>query len=107
MPRITNQIYSDGLRNRRSAEQYSGVGSFQLEDCFTGNIEEQCKINWDDVDEFNAEKEKNREFSEIKINSDEYLAFLKKDSSMPDAKLHQLIELVDKDSLKGTPESHK
>ena len=55
--------------------------------------EKNCQFSWDDVDEFNEEKEKPREFSEIKINSDKFLDVLK-NPSLSETQRAQLFELA-------------
>ncbi|WP_218813449.1 hypothetical protein [Rickettsiella endosymbiont of Dermanyssus gallinae] len=63
-------------------------------------LEEGCEISWKDVDEFNEEKEKSREFSEIKINSEQFLVFLA-DPSLSETKRAQLLQLPDKTVVTG------
>ncbi|WP_341816351.1 ankyrin repeat domain-containing protein [Wolbachia endosymbiont (group A) of Nomada goodeniana] len=53
---------------------------------------EKCLFTWEDVDEFNLEKDENRDFGKIKVDSAKFLDYIK---DLPEEKLSQLIGLVD------------
>ncbi|BET35984.1 MULTISPECIES: tetratricopeptide repeat protein [Wolbachia] len=58
----------------------------------------ECKLSWEDVDEFNTEKDEKRDFSKIKIDSKKFIDYIK---DIPEEKRSQLIELADKVQVKG------
>ncbi|WP_265014495.1 hypothetical protein [Wolbachia endosymbiont (group B) of Celastrina argiolus] len=58
----------------------------------------QCELSWEDVDEFNTEKDEKRDFSKIKIDSKKFIDYIK---DIPEEKRSQLIELADKVQVKG------
>ncbi|WP_353280612.1 tetratricopeptide repeat protein [Wolbachia endosymbiont (group B) of Cyclophora punctaria] len=58
----------------------------------------ECKLSWEDVDEFNTEKDEKRDFSKIKIDSKKFIDYIK---DIPEEKRSQLIELEDKVQVKG------
>ncbi|WP_264723580.1 ankyrin repeat domain-containing protein [Wolbachia endosymbiont (group A) of Cheilosia soror] len=60
----------------------------------------ECELLWEDVDEFNEEKEESRDFNKIRINSDKFIDYMKSES-MSEAKLAQLIQLADKVQVTG------
>ncbi|WP_265029750.1 ankyrin repeat domain-containing protein [Wolbachia endosymbiont (group A) of Philonthus cognatus] len=60
----------------------------------------ECELLWEDVDEFNEEKEESRDFNKIRINSDKFIDYMKSES-MSEAKLAQLIQLADKVKVTG------
>ncbi|WP_218813948.1 hypothetical protein [Rickettsiella endosymbiont of Dermanyssus gallinae] len=82
-----------------------------FEDCLPGpsghhrrkrnTLEEACQSLWEDVDKFNEEKEKPRDFNKIKINSDRFIAFLE-NPSLSEARRVPLFELADKRPVMGT-----
>ena len=61
---------------------------------------ENCEFSWEDVDAFNEEKEKPRDFSAVKISSDRFLDHIAR-QSMSDKKLAQLIQLSDTTQVTG------
>ncbi|WP_254229729.1 hypothetical protein [Wolbachia pipientis] len=71
---------TSSLRNRREAK----IG--------------KCELSWEDVDEFNTEKDEKRDFSKIKIDSKKFIDYIK---DIPEEKRSQLIELADKVQVKG------
>ncbi|WP_341814031.1 tetratricopeptide repeat protein [Wolbachia endosymbiont (group B) of Dendrolimus pini] len=58
----------------------------------------KCELSWEDVDEFNTEKDEKRDFSKIKIDSKKFIDYIK---DIPEEKRSQLIELADKVQVKG------
>ncbi|WP_353281453.1 tetratricopeptide repeat protein [Wolbachia endosymbiont (group B) of Horisme vitalbata] len=58
----------------------------------------ECKLSWEDVNEFNTEKDEKRDFSKIKIDSKKFIDYIK---DIPEEKRSQLIELADKVQVKG------
>ncbi|UIP93003.1 tetratricopeptide repeat protein [Wolbachia endosymbiont of Anopheles demeilloni] len=71
---------TSSLRNRREAK----IGKFEL--------------SWEDIDEFNTEKDEKRDFSKIKIDSKKFIDYIK---DIPEEKRSQLIEIADKVQVKG------
>ncbi len=58
----------------------------------------QCELSWEDVDEFNTEKDEKRDFSKIKIDSKKFIDYIK---DIPEEKRSQLIELAGKVEVTG------
>ncbi|EEB55464.1 ankyrin repeat domain protein [Wolbachia endosymbiont of Culex quinquefasciatus JHB] len=53
--------------------------------------ESECLFTWEDVDEFNEEKDKKRDLSKIKIDSERFVSYIK---DLPEGKQSQLIQLA-------------
>ncbi|WP_218814682.1 ankyrin repeat domain-containing protein [Rickettsiella endosymbiont of Dermanyssus gallinae] len=64
-----------------------------------------CEISWEDVDEFNAEKEKPRDFDKIKINSEQFIDYLQS-KQHSEVKAAQLINLADSVVVTGKSTHH-
>ncbi|MFT4314720.1 MAG: FxSxx-COOH system tetratricopeptide repeat protein [Wolbachia pipientis] len=58
----------------------------------------ECELFWEDVDEFNTEKDEKRDFSKIEVDSEKFIDYIK---DLPEKKRSQLIELADKVQVKG------
>ncbi|CAQ54400.1 ankyrin repeat domain-containing protein [Wolbachia endosymbiont of Culex quinquefasciatus] len=54
-------------------------------------IGEKCLFTWEDVDEFNEEKDEKRDLSKIKIDSERFVSYIK---DLPKEKQSQLIQLA-------------
>ncbi|WP_264375752.1 ankyrin repeat domain-containing protein [Wolbachia endosymbiont (group B) of Sphaerophoria taeniata] len=65
------------------------------EKCLKGrkkrNAEGECLFTWEDVDEFNEEKDEKRDLSKIKIDSERFVNYIK---DLPKEKQSQLIQLA-------------
>ncbi|BET30009.1 hypothetical protein wCauBTS_06160 [Wolbachia pipientis] len=62
----------------------------------------ECLFTWEDVDEFNTEKDEKRDFSKIKIDSEKFVDYIK---DLPKEKSSQLIQLADKVKVIGESQS--
>ncbi|WP_264720033.1 NB-ARC domain-containing protein [Wolbachia endosymbiont (group B) of Eucosma cana] len=61
-------------------------------------VESECLFTWEDVDEFNVEKDEKRDFNKIEIDSKKFVNYIK---GLPEEKRSQLIELADKVKVTG------
>ncbi|QCB62657.1 hypothetical protein EJB00_03440 [Wolbachia endosymbiont of Drosophila mauritiana] len=58
----------------------------------------ECLFTWEDVDEFNVEKDENRDLGKIKIDSEKFVNYIK---DLPEGKRSQLIQLADEVRVTG------
>ncbi len=61
-------------------------------------IGEKCLFTWEDVDEFNEEKDEKRDLSKIKIDSEKFVSYIK---DLPKGKQSQLIQLAGEAQVTG------
>ncbi|WP_261368573.1 tetratricopeptide repeat protein [Wolbachia pipientis] len=81
------------------------LGSVSAEECLPGpshrkkrNAEGECLFTWEDVDEFNEEKDEIRDLSKIKIDSKKFIRYLE---NLPEEKRSQLIQLASEVKIGG------
>lgn len=74
-------------------------GKISAEECLPGpshrkkrNAENECLFTWEDVDEFNQEKDEIRDSSKINVDSEKFINYVK---NLPEEKRNQLIQLAD------------
>ncbi|WP_353272525.1 ankyrin repeat domain-containing protein [Wolbachia endosymbiont (group A) of Urophora cardui] len=60
--------------------------------------ESKCLFTWEDVDEFNEEKDERRNLGKIKIDGEKFIDYIK---DLPEGKQDQLIQLADKVRIVG------
>ncbi|WP_353273619.1 tetratricopeptide repeat protein [Wolbachia endosymbiont (group A) of Agelastica alni] len=85
-------------------------GSVLLEECLPSTshrrrkreAESECLFTWEDVDEFNLEKDEKRDFGKIKVDSEKFVNYIK---DLPEGKRSQLIQLADKVKVTGESQS--
>ncbi|UPA54511.1 ankyrin repeat domain-containing protein [Wolbachia pipientis] len=107
---ITNLLI-EKLRNVPSSDQQQEAvkqgGKVSAGECLPGPssgrrkreaIGEKCLFTWEDVDEFNEEKDEKRDFSKMKIDSEKFVSYIK---DLPEAKQSQLIQLADEVRVAG------
>ncbi|MBD0392011.1 ankyrin repeat domain-containing protein [Wolbachia endosymbiont of Pentalonia nigronervosa] len=64
--------------------------------------ENECLFTWEDVDEFNVEKDEKRSLSNIEIDSEKFISYVK---DLPQEKRDQLIQLADEVKVTGQSQS--
>ncbi|WP_339047305.1 latrotoxin-related protein [Candidatus Mesenet endosymbiont of Phosphuga atrata] len=74
----------------------SGGHEMQMAECLPNSrrkreAKNECLFTWEDVDEFNKEKDKKRDLSKINIDSGKFIHYLK---DLPEGKRTQLIQLA-------------
>ncbi|MDD9334628.1 MAG: ankyrin repeat domain-containing protein [Rickettsiaceae bacterium] len=62
----------------------------------------RCLFTWEDVDEFNEEKDEKRDFSKIKIDGERFVSYIK---DLPEEKQSQLIQLASGVKVTGESQS--
>ncbi|WP_265023939.1 ankyrin repeat domain-containing protein [Wolbachia endosymbiont (group A) of Epagoge grotiana] len=92
---IDNDYYHDSL----STEECLPSTSYNRKKREAKN---ECLFTWEDIDEFNEEKNEKRDFSKIKIDSEKFVNYIK---DLPEEKRSQLIELADKVRVAGNSQS--
>ncbi|WP_438456569.1 tetratricopeptide repeat protein [Wolbachia endosymbiont of Kerria lacca] len=65
-------------------------------------IGEKCLFTWEDIDEFNEEKDDRRDLSKIRIDGEKFISYIK---DLPEEKQSQLIQLADKVKVTGESQS--
>lgn len=84
----------------RQQESVQQGGRVSVEECLPSTssgrskreaIGEKCLFIWEDVDEFNEEKDEKRDLSKIKIDSEKFVSYIK---DLPEEKQSQLIQLA-------------
>ncbi|WP_264377974.1 ankyrin repeat domain-containing protein [Wolbachia endosymbiont (group B) of Philonthus cognatus] len=78
---------------------------YSLKECLPGsshrkkrNAENECLFTWEDVDEFNEEKDEIRDLSKINIDSKKFIRYLE---NLPEEKRSQLIQLASEVKIGG------
>nr|CAH7726410.1 unnamed protein product [Callosobruchus chinensis] len=84
-------------------------GRFVADECLPSpsyrqkrEAESNCLFTWEDVDEFNEEKDEKRDFSKIKIDSEKFVNYIK---DLPEGKQSQLIQLASGVKVTGESQS--
>ncbi|WP_341813296.1 ankyrin repeat domain-containing protein [Wolbachia endosymbiont (group B) of Germaria angustata] len=84
-------------------------GRFVADECLPSpsyrqkrEAESNCLFTWEDVDEFNEEKDEKRDFSKIKIDSEKFVSYIK---DLPEGKQSQLIQLASGVKVTGESQS--
>lgn len=105
-----DKALGNNQRAKESLERAAAIyhkGEALVEECLPGtssgrNKREaktgKCELSWEDVDKFNKEKGKKRDFSKITIDSAKFVNYIK---DLPEGKRSQLIELAGKVKVKG------
>ncbi len=100
------ELKKGNLKRKGSESDLQELKRTKVEDCLLNRrkreAESECQFTWEDVDEFNEEKDEKRDFSKIKIDGERFVSYIK---DLPEEKQSQLIQLADKVKITGESQS--
>ncbi|QTG98974.1 ankyrin repeat domain-containing protein [Wolbachia pipientis] len=106
--KIIDVLESKSIGQQRKTDPIHQGGEVSAEECLPStssgirrnkrNAENECLFAWEDVDEFNVEKDEQRDFSKINIDSQKFINYIK---DLSEEKRSQLIQLANEVQVTG------
>ncbi|WP_265017002.1 ankyrin repeat domain-containing protein [Wolbachia endosymbiont (group B) of Endotricha flammealis] len=105
------KILTESINQQQKTDPINQGGEVSSEECLPGpssgnrrkrEAEGKCLFTWEDVDEFNEEKDEKRDFDKIKIDSEKFVSYIK---DLPKEKQSQLIQLASGVKVTGESQS--
>ncbi|WP_264706714.1 NACHT domain-containing protein [Wolbachia endosymbiont (group B) of Archips podanus] len=91
----TIELKKGNLNRKGSESELQELERLKVKSCLLNRrkreAESECLFTWEDVDEFNEEKDEKRDLSKIKIDSEKFVSYIK---DLPEEKQSQLIQLA-------------
>ncbi|MBD0391664.1 NACHT domain-containing protein, partial [Wolbachia endosymbiont of Pentalonia nigronervosa] len=98
----TIELKKGNLKRKGSESDLQELKRLKVKNCLLNRrkreAENECLFTWEDVDEFNVEKDEKRSLSNIEIDSEKFISYVK---DLPQEKRDQLIQLADKVKVTG------